>query len=862
MIAQPRRSLGYELVFVAVVSLVVFVPGIWSYSLVDPWETHYGEVARAMLRDGDLVHMKWEGATYSGNLTENEGFRSKPVLTFWLMSAGLKAFGVANGYSGELTESDATMIGIRLPFILCAVAGLTLMWWMLARLVDRRLAWLALLVVGSCPFFCLVARQAIPDMPMVATTMGALSLFILAMEDGERPCEPLWRPRVGRRTFVIDPRHVVWLFAGGLVVAQAAYYAFYFSVSPIVAVRNSLPFPNVWLPLFMLALLAAQSRDGWMIVRLPTLVVGGVIAAIVKEPFPVRRRSQTAWRAFVDNTLVPWDRHAPERYLVRAIAYLPTRLGGGTWRDTTEVSDRIIDVRPITTMRQVYLVGCYAILGVSVLAKGPPGLTVVGITGVFYVLLFSRWHDLYRGAFELKRGLVLLIAVSLPWHIAMFLKDGLQFVDDYLYKHVLNRAGDGSVDKSFGTFEHYTSQLGHGMWLWAALLPAAVVATFLRARMTTREGRVRTIVALWAIAAVGLFSIVQTKFHHYILPAVPPLAILVAFYLDDLLARRDRMHPLLAAVGIGIALLVCRDLMHEPDRWIEMFIYRYDRPWPNGDPWQIDPSDAFLALGLVAAVAIALTATRLQRLGVIALAGSGLAICVWALQVYMPIAGTHWGMGDAMRTYYQERTINGQKLVYFGPRELRADWLDAHTHWSFDTVIPQTLQVGQPMTITVELRKQGEDKVVETTVTLVGSVSEVGEHTVVVALVPGERTKLDPYVARGANAPRGRPPLRLVDADRLIAWQLYWRGEQFWSGGEIWGWLPENKTSFPNPNNAEFLKYIGDRSRMPVGRRYFVIGDAGRLASLKSQLPTQRGRDTFEIIDTTSNKFWLAWFTL
>jgi hypothetical protein len=294
-----------------------------------------------------------------------------------------------------------------------------------------------------------------------------------------------------------------------------------------------------------------------------------------------------------------------------------------------------------------------------------------------------------------------------------------------------------------------------------------------------------------------------------------------------------------------------------------MFVYRYDRPWPNAEPWQVDASDAYLALGLVGAAAIALTATRFARIGVVAIGLSGMAICVWALQVYMPIAGTHWGMGDAMRTYYKERSINGQKLVYFGPRDLRADWIDRHTHWSFDTVIPRTLQIGQPMTITVELRKQGDDRVVDATIVMVGTVSDIGDHSVEVALAPGERSKLDPYVARGAaNAPRGRPPLRIVDADRLIAWQLYWRGEQFWSGGEIWGWLPENKTSFPNPNNAEFLKYIADRSRMPVGRRYYVIGDGNRISTLKGTLPTARSRETFEIIDSTSNKFALATFVL
>src|SRR5512140_961102 len=153
---NPRR-LGFELALVVVVSLAVLVPGIWQYSLVDPWETHYGEVARNMLKDGDLVHMQWPGTTPEG--APNEGFRSKPVLMFWMMAAGLRTMGVADhgGYSGEMVESARTMIGIRIPFVMAAVGGLTLLWWMLARLVNRRLAWLALLIVGSCPMFCLIA---------------------------------------------------------------------------------------------------------------------------------------------------------------------------------------------------------------------------------------------------------------------------------------------------------------------------------------------------------------------------------------------------------------------------------------------------------------------------------------------------------------------------------------------------------------------------------------------------------------------------------------------------------------------------------------------------------------------------------
>ena len=494
-------------------------------------------------------------------------------------------------------------------------------------------------------------------------------------------------------------------------------------------------------------------------------------------------------------------------------------------------------------MRQVYLLACYFLLGISLLAKGPPGFTVVAGVGVLYVIAFNRWRMLWDGAFELKRGLLLISVIALPWHVAMFLKEGQGFVNEYLFTHILNRAS-ANPDKSLGTFEYYTSQVGHGMWLWAALLPAALGTALLRARQDTREGRVRFVVALWAIVSVALFCLVTTKFHHYILPAIPPLAMLVAFLLDDVAGKRERLHPLYAALGAGIVLLICRDLMHEPERWIEMFVFRYDRPWPAGEPWQIDPSDGFLALGLCGALAIAFLATRFARIGVIAVCAAGLAICVWSLQIYMPRAGTHWGMRDAVRTYYEQRTVYGQKLVYFGERQLRDEWLGVKDRWTFDTFIPDTLQVGQPMTITIQVNKPNDERIVlHEELVLHGTATAIGAHSVEVTLAPGERQKLDPLIERGARSARGlRPRIRVVDADKLFGWQLYWRGENFWSGGEIWGWLPEMKTSLNKTDNVQFKKYIEDRTRAPLGRRYFVVTEAGRITSVRGILP-ERGNN-------------------
>jgi len=114
-----------------------------------------------------------------------------------------------------------------------------------------------------------------------------------------------------------------------------------------------------------------------------------------------------------------------------------------------------------------------------------------------------------------------------------------------------------------------------------------------------------------------------------------------------------------------------------------------------------------------------------------------------------------------------------------------------------------------------------------------------------------------------AKGLRGRKrATKVVDADRLIAWQLYWRGENFWSADELFGPVPEMKTGFNKTDNVDFTKYLNDRTKAPLGRRYFIITEAGRATSMRSLLPTTRSKESFEVVNTTSNKFTLVSFYL
>ncbi|MBP6632880.1 MAG: hypothetical protein KA297_25905, partial [Kofleriaceae bacterium] len=91
----------------------------------------------------------------------------------------------------------------------------------------------------------------------------------------------------------------------------------------------------------------------------------------------------------------------------------------------------------------------------------------------------------------------------------------------------------------------------------------------------------------------------------------------------------------------------------------------------------------------------------------------------------------------------------------------------------------------------------------------------------------------------------------------------YWRGEVFWSGDEIYGFLPEYQTDWQlnDSDGKKLVKYLSDRTLAPLGRRYYVL-TSGNVSGLRGLLPTQRGKDTLETIDTTGNKFSLGRFEL
>jgi 4-amino-4-deoxy-L-arabinose transferase-like glycosyltransferase len=249
------------------------------------------------------------------------------------------------------------------------------------------------------------------------------------------------------------------------------------------------------------------------------------------------------------------------------------RMKNGTWTDAFK--DRWI--------RNTWLLVFYVFCGHSSLGKGLLGFMLPGAVLFVWILATNRWRmlkDLW-----IPLGIVAFILVGVPWYMAMFAKHGNAFYSRFFIHDHFNRLGTGVHEIDSGTFEHFLRWLGVGLFPWVAFLPLVLVKlSKLRLRLETRENQTELFLFVWFFVAYLLFTLASTKFHHYIFPALPPLAFLLGLHLVEHLKDRSALPRLAAVVGLGVLLAVGWHIHDDPQSFRNLFTYKYDRPLPQHLP--------------------------------------------------------------------------------------------------------------------------------------------------------------------------------------------------------------------------------------------------------------------------------------
>jgi 4-amino-4-deoxy-L-arabinose transferase-like glycosyltransferase len=189
--------------------------------------------------------------------------------------------------------------------------------------------------------------------------------------------------------------------------------------------------------------------------------------------------------------------------------------------------------------RRGWLVVAGAAAGLGLLTKGLEApLFVAGIPLLHARLAGRRLPDVRAWAIATAT----LLAVALPWYAAALVVDPV-YIRDFILVHHLARATAGGTTFHGAPWWYYGPALALMLFPWSVLLPATLASG------AARRDAGSLLCLCWAAAVIGVFSLAHGKLATYILPALPPLAVLTARSLDVLETTTQRR---IAAGGLAV----------------------------------------------------------------------------------------------------------------------------------------------------------------------------------------------------------------------------------------------------------------------------------------------------------------------
>jgi len=218
--------------------------------------------------------------------------------------------------------------------------------------------------------------------------------------------------------------------------------------------------------------------------------------------------------------------------------------------------------------------GAGAALGLAVLAKGPVALIIFGGIFVIYGFLTQAYPWTWK---QTLVGLLAFLAIAVPWYGLVWLRNGPDFVATFWLNHNLARFLT-SIHHHVQPFWYFVPVLLIGFFPWVFFLFSSAARMIRNRASALRLQREEVFLWVWFVVPFFFFSGSSSKLAGYILPVLPPLAVLVAMewerlLVDDVTARRWLRRELVALSAVG--LLVCVAL-------VLGFHRVYDSGWLGG----------------------------------------------------------------------------------------------------------------------------------------------------------------------------------------------------------------------------------------------------------------------------------------
>ena len=802
---------------VFVIGSAIMLPALGVYGLWDPWETHYGEVGREILSRDDWISLWW---------AQEDWFWSKPILIFWANALSMGVFG--HDYRPDAFNAHPEW-ALRMPvYIVCTIALLAV-YAAVARIYGKRAGVVSALVLATMPHFFLLSHQAITDPYFVGLMTTAMAFFILAL--AEDPAREVLRYRLG--PVAVSVQGLLLGLVALIGVPQVLY----------LASRN--------------VTMVTPGKFAW---HHDVFVFGSAGNGNVPGNKPLH-----------DET--PVFDHLLAQPMAQAL-YWAIGLAALVWL-----------IRREKKARGLAMFAFYVFCALAFMAKGIPGFALPGLVALFWLLATRRWSLLLDGHLKVASGMLTVAVLSLPWFVAMYLRHGPAFTDRLLVHDHLNRLASG-VHGDNGTIAYFIEQLGVAMFPWVALAPAALTsflhlgvqavkrvassvatdatdATAATSAVPSADalplaasddatatpetavlasaapsgaalsgpapsddagqalrGEVTTLVALWFIAGFVLFSAMVTKFHHYIFPVVPPAAILIGLVVNQMLgntaerlALRERVLGTVAAGLAPVALVLgvaglFGDVRGAMD--FDAVPVAARQTWVLAHPWPLSVCIPLIALGVGLFVAaywllVHRAAKATDRTSGLPTGWKfyGTTTALAAAPVLCAFVARDLGWVTPTRPGGYERLID--LFVYNYSRE----WPNVFDYRPILTGFGLVATLLFAVAVVRALRPVAARAVLGLAILF----AVWGLDIYLVDLSPhwAQNYVIGQYYARRHSA-----------ADPLVAWQMNWKGENFYTGNHV--------NVFVDLDNTKLRTWMTENA----GKHAYVMLEHSRLPGFRS----------------------------
>lgn len=205
-----------------------------------------------------------------------------------------------------------------------------------------------------------------------------------------------------------------------------------------------------------------------------------------------------------------------------------------------------------TSGRKRWYLLFYLASALAVLTKGLVGVLLPGLVIFVYILATREWRLFIEPIY--LPGLILFFAAAVPWFWLVCRENRDFFHFFFIQEHFLRY-----TTKMHGRYEpfwFFLPLLPAGLAPWTAFLPALLSRrSVIRAPRCDSERRANIYLLLWAGLILLFFSMSDSKLIPYIVPCLPPLAVLIGADIDRMISDK-RWHGGALAWLTGEAVLL------------------------------------------------------------------------------------------------------------------------------------------------------------------------------------------------------------------------------------------------------------------------------------------------------------------